>query len=186
MLNYIRIEKVNDSYAFETCAICGETFRPKYVGQKYCSDNCFDIAEGRRKKPARIESKATFHYTKKCRNCGEEFETNNPRAVICKKCILKEDKNRRLIKKTCPLCKREFEPLRRNQKYCSRHCYQKYVSAGLSAKRPVYKKKCVICGKEFETRRSRVICCSKECSKTRCRGSYYYEMKKQKAEEIGS
>ena len=57
------------------CAICGEEFAVKTYNQKYCSDKCRRLAEGKEDK------------TRKCLNCGKEFFSfSAQRKFCCKEC----------------------------------------------------------------------------------------------------
>ena len=59
-----------------SCATCGSTFNPTHGHQKYCSQECSDVAQRRDKKVG----------TKACTRCGDLF-TPRGRQKACDKCL---------------------------------------------------------------------------------------------------
>ena len=78
------------------------------------------------------------------------------------------------ITKTCPVCGKEFEPIRKTKKCCSYKCSNIYwrKSVGLTKEKVI--KTCPTCGKTFEPSRSDQIYCSKAC----CNKAYNVPSKK--------
>lgn len=71
------------------------------------------------------------------------------------------------IKKTCPVCGREFTTVYSYKKYCSKECYYTALLRRENEKhKPVtelYKKICPECGKEFLAKYKNRRYCSEEC-----------------------
>lgn len=58
-----------------------------------------------------------------CRKCGKEL--NNPQLRICPSCKEKAEKEKhKVYKKICPICETPFKTHRKNQRYCSKECYE--------------------------------------------------------------
>ena len=57
----------------------------------------------------------------------------------------------------CQVCGREFEPHRRDQKYCSKKCRNKYRNVKHEVK------KCECCGREYVARAANQRFCSERC-----------------------
>lgn len=74
----------------KTCVVCGKLFissnyRGQYGTQKYCSKECYRIAQ----KGLRVErgdATGIGYSLKKCIRCGEDFKPNCPTQKYCKKC----------------------------------------------------------------------------------------------------
>lgn len=67
-------------------------------------------------------------------------------------------------KRICEFCKREFIPVRHNQKFCSHECYMQDYNAKRKAVIPP--RKCLVCGKEFSPVRQNQKYCSHKCART--------------------
>lgn len=84
--------------------------------------------------------------------------------------------------KTCPVCGKKFEPIRKTKKCCSYKCANIHwrKSVGLTKEKVI--KTCPTCGKPFEPSRSDQIYCSKAC----CNKAYGKANYKKKHEEYAS
>ena len=116
--------------------------------------------------------------TKKCKNCGNNFESERWRHYIfCgQKCYHEYRKKypikRNTVKIICKQCKKEFENYKSNhRKFCCKKCSDKYQKGkpGNRKRNGIYKK-CLNCGKEFylpKWRMKRNISpkyCSRKCA----------------------
>lgn len=67
-------------------------------------------------------------------------------------------------KRICKFCKREFIPVRHNQKFCSHECYMQ--DHNVKRKVVIPPRKCLVCGKEFSPVRQNQKYCSHKCART--------------------
>ena len=113
------------------CPVCKKEFETLNNLKVYCSRRCQWQAI---KKP---RGKAET-VTKKCVVCGKDFETKNQAVLTCsKECsyvrnleLSKQKRHEKNIKtvclKVCPICKNEFVPSVKHQKFCSEKCRRAY------------------------------------------------------------
>lgn len=121
------------------CASCGKAFAA-YKSEKrmYCSKSCVK-RRGRR----------PVIYTRECKHCGKEFETNRKDKVFCTsdcqaadaserrrvKAEQKRQENERLGKYTyCKTCGKKFLPKTAYQVFCSDKCADRWHSKPNSKK----------------------------------------------------
>lgn len=97
------------------CETCGESYNKKESGissNKYCSTNCKEVANEKRKQETILKK------IKKCKKCDKEFLPNGSQVYCSAEC--------RSVTKTCKYCGKEFTRLNkscfRNQEYCSHKC----------------------------------------------------------------
>jgi hypothetical protein len=114
-------------------------------------------------------------YKKKCKYCGNFYNTYNKNQKFCKtECGYKWRKGRYLNSskvirlKRCLLCKNIIPKIRsisfyRKQKFCSYKCCGKYTSINGRGGINKLKKNCAHCGKSFETYYNNQIFCGKRC-----------------------
>lgn len=81
--------------------------------------------------------------------------------------------------KECIICKKSFEPIARNQIYCSIECryvnqHKKYIRKTKDGF-----KKCVICNKIFMSKIWNKQCCSIECSRVNLKNKYQIKIQKE-------
>jgi len=107
------------------CEICGKQFIKYRSFHKVCSKRCRRIKTERDHYGYKIKEDVT----KKCKNCGKEFVSNNKKKVYCcDKCAVAYNKEHRTKKDirtcVCPVCQKEFETTHYFKKYCSTECYK--------------------------------------------------------------
>lgn len=114
-----------------------------------------------------------------CKGCGQEFESENPRAVYC----------HRTIEKHCPICGKIFntECCSHLTKYCGRYCSCRSVcktirtcrscgsvytpsSANQKFCNKILETQCVICGRKIYYKCGKLS--SKICSQDYCKSEY--------------
>ena len=84
---------------------------------------------------------------------------------------IKRQEARESVKHHCSYCHKEFTPLHRSQKFCSKECAKLYRSEELKKEREAkrqenmsqYIKVCPICNKKFVARQQNQIFCSDKC-----------------------
>jgi len=93
-----------------------------------------------------------------CEVCGKQYEAfNTSRNRFCSTAC-QNKYFRKVLKKKCAWCGKEFETTNSRTKFCSKKCAAFFAGRRL-------KKICPICGKEFETQASvHSKTCSRECS----------------------
>lgn len=122
------------------CEVCNKEFNASRSTRKYC-DRCASTVKKQKDlcNSKRIQQKHQMHYTKKCKNCGKEFETTSKIKVFCSKECLKENGNnlsllryqkngkhvKQLYIKQCAICNEVFETTNNRRKYCSELCQKK-------------------------------------------------------------
>ncbi len=151
------------------CPVCGKEFIPRHKNQVYCDDEM---------KKQEIRFKKALEEKDKKEKATDEKESEI-----------------KVRTKICPVCGKEFTPVAKHSKYCSKECsdevkrqyraryYQqnreKYLDYVAEHQKPdtphVYTKVCPFCGKEFETTNNRKIYCSDEC-----KNQYNKEKKREK------
>ena len=70
-----------------------------------------------------------------------------------------------LVTKTCPFCKKQFEPRKAKQKFCSHSCSGKARVPGKLKRRITVTKTCENCGRPYDTFRQSQRYCTDECRK---------------------
>lgn len=129
-----RIRNVDE----KPCDKCGSIFKPKFKGQKYCSDAC--------KKAGFSEKRAKAPETRNCLNCGVEFTTKKKTKRYCtQKC------SRHLfdpLTLTCATCSKQFTVAYRfrEQKTCGFECAKTQISKTLTTREVL---ECLACGKHY-------------------------------------
>lgn len=148
------------------CKECGKEFYPKYAGSAYCSDIC--------------RAKKSRAY---CARQKERRE-NTRREFLRLLCAVLEKKNRakKVQKKICLECGREFETAVKKKKFCSPQCSRKWFNARRCRSkkgRPEqgrkedrifflmkkYRKECLVCGIGFYSTGESSYC-SQQCENT--------------------
>lgn len=137
-----------------TCEHCCQTFKPRPSGtsRRFCSKACRDAGYRLRRRRLRPSSAL-------CAECGEAFV---PRAaggrpqIWCSKKCRYQSKNAAKRAKTCPVCEKKFEPLRRQRKTCSDACARERK---LEQKRLVYRSN--------NPRRKEIVAQNSECRRRR-------------------
>jgi hypothetical protein len=135
------------------CNYCGKFYIG--TGANYCSRECFFNASKR-------------NIVKKCLACNTEFSVK-PSAIkmgygkFCSKNCCDVFKNHKIELK-CEACNSLFKVFEsnKNQKFCSRGCYEK------SRENSIVLKTCVICNKEYPVykaylKKRNSFCCSVDC-----------------------
>lgn len=81
---------------------------------------------------------------------------------------MKQNKNRRKNKipfiKECLICKKSFNDIHGNKKYCSEDCREE-AQLIMRRKKEVFDKCCLVCDKPFKTKYNNGKYCSKKCYK---------------------
>lgn len=122
------------------CDNCGKEVRSSHPATRFCSIECKD--EFYKAKYHKEKNLWQSQYTRKCKNCHQQFSANRSNQVFCsKKCriahaskqaknskrsrIESEKKNDELV--ACMMCHKEFKPYRNRKRYCSQECYLEHV-----------------------------------------------------------
>jgi len=107
----------------KNCLICQKEFEVPnyYTHAKYCSQECYGIANT-------LKPKVAEYIVSKCLYCSKDFTSNKSQhqKYCCRECVLADRKNRKKVSqiiKTCLACKEEFESYASsNRTYCSVEC----------------------------------------------------------------
>ena len=103
------------------CVVCSTEFTiNKYVKTETCSKSCGAKLSWKSRGKRSAES-----VTKKCDQCGKEFESTNAKQKFCSKgCAMKSSiDNRPMETKTCLKCGTEFQVKKHSKKkYCGDEC----------------------------------------------------------------
>lgn len=106
---------------------------------------------------------------KKCKQCGQEFATDNAQKFFCSiKCKGQWTYGHRSYTVVCP-CGKTFTTRCPDRKFCSEECKKKYTKVTAS-----FSLVCEACGKTFTSCKPFAKFCSRAC---RHRGCYKYESK---------
>lgn len=125
------------------CKNCGKEFVKRLSGEKYCSKECYRIAQQQKvyeNNYQRANKKAGALCEKDCFVCGKPFVTSRSRTICCSGACSYEmnkqktkyryhEKNSHMPEYKTAICKgcgRTFEKRHRAQKYCDSECYSKY------------------------------------------------------------
>lgn len=130
------------------CAQCEITFQPCWVGRKYCSKVCGDLA------------KRTLPPESNCKNCGTIIKTKRGRVrTFCsKKCEFRAPRERYLTEKPCERCQTMFQPHADVQRFCSKVC-------GYASKRKPRRPQCLHCDGPLRPESvPKTVYCSVKCS----------------------
>lgn len=136
-------------YSIRVCPTCGKEFSLKNRDQKYCSKECYLLANT-------IKSHLCI-----CKKCGKEFTPKkNRNASFCSnRCISQYYANirKKPIKpiKKCAYCGKEYKG---QGKYCSRECKDNQHIKN----KTIHTLTCEYCGRSFESERIKKYC-SEEC-----------------------
>ena len=108
------------------CTVCNKQFIPYRSFHNVCSDRCRRIKTERNHYGYKIKEDVT----KKCKNCGKEFVSNNKKKVYCcDQCAVTYNREHRIKKEIqirfCGVCGSSFETTHAAKKYCSKECYKK-------------------------------------------------------------
>lgn len=105
------------------CEVCHKQFVPYREFHKRCSNKCRLIATEKDNRYVKKEIKK-----KKCKHCGDTFETNNVKKVYC--CTQCQELHRRSSYRpktareiVCKVCGQSFESTHPAKKYCGPACY---------------------------------------------------------------
>lgn len=146
----------------KNCLICGKEFDGK-PNRIYCGRECLSLH--RMSKTEKIE--------KTCKYCGKKFNVSlndkkEKNKIYCgNKCYYESIKNdctknkikkRKLYKRICKQCGKEFLSKNINAKFCNKECYT-------DNRRVINKFICLKCGKEFIGESKNRKFCSFECSR---------------------
>lgn len=66
--------------------ICGEDFKPKYVGHKYCSPQCHELSRQFSKTALERRREQISRGLIQCRNCGDMFMPTKKQNKLCPTC----------------------------------------------------------------------------------------------------
>jgi len=100
-----------------------------------------------------------------CKRCEKEFiKKVGFQKFCCSYCrgMFFYEKNKKIIKKICPVCKKEFIG-RKNTIYCNKYCSRRAEYNKLRRKHEI--RKCFICGKKYTEKIKWQKYCSIECQK---------------------
>lgn len=102
------------------CA-CGRMFTPYRSFQRYCCDSHrIKYSKG---KPSAYVKKA--FETRKCKECGKEFKTNDSKRHYCTPACYEEFQRKRRAEpetRVCMVCGEEFVTTHWSKRYCSTEC----------------------------------------------------------------
>jgi len=119
-LREIVVETEDYSDPRRLCA-CGRMFTPYRPFQRYCSDKC--RVKFTKARPSAYIRKS--FETRKCKECGKEFRTNDAKRHYCSAACYEEFQRKRRAtpeKRVCMVCGKEFVSTHWSKRYCSSEC----------------------------------------------------------------
>lgn len=142
------------------CKVCEEIFKPSFPFTIYCSKECRDEAEYRKKRKKFKQ--------RKCEYCGKDFAPTKGNHIFCSlscsrsKELMRKKASSRKRNKMCKICGKPFNPIAVSSPvYCSKYC------RSIRNKKILTPVKCQHCDKDFVPSRSNQIFCSEKCNRAK-------------------
>lgn len=114
-------EIINAAGQLRRLCACGRMFTPYRSFQRYCCE-AHRIKYGKGKTSSYIKKAIV---TKRCKECGKEFQTNDGKRHYCSdECYAEYQRKRRATPEVrrCLVCDKEFVSTHWSKRYCSAEC----------------------------------------------------------------